>query len=380
MRCIDDDETCEQRAADEAALAADTNPTLPDRVTRKGDNPNERPMTASSAIVSVRQHLGDGLGASEIAAALGLSRWKAPITLWLEKTGRQPPSEVGEPAKWGNKLEPIVRAEYIERHGVEVRIPKASEYHPEIAWARATVDGYVYAPDETSALYRSHVLECKTVGLRLADDWGDDGEREVPDYYYTQAVWQMFVTGLKRVDFAVLLGGQFYFEVPVHHDAEIEADIVEGAQEFMDFVTRDIPPPVDASDAYSRHLRSRITQTPKAIDAPEDVEAMTLRWRDIVQAGKRIEDEEKLVKNLLLKRCVDLGSSKVQTSVGRLTVSMPGETNRTDYKAVVNDLATRLQLYGESIDIDAEIAKRTKTTPNDGSLRRPTTWTKEESK
>jgi len=334
-------------------------------------------VTTSSAVVSVRQHLGTGLGASEIAAALGLSRWKAPITLWLEKTGRQPPSQVGEPALWGNKLEPIVRAEYVERHGVEVHIPKASEYHPEIAWARATVDGYVYVPGESGDLERSHVLECKTVGLRLADDWGDEGEREVPDYYYCQAVWQMFVTGLTRVDFAVLLGGQSYFEVPVYHDAQLVADILEGASEFMGYVERDTPPPVDASDAYSRHLRSRITQTPKPIDAPEDVEALTLKWRDIVQASKRLENEEDMVKNLLLKRCVDLGSSKIQTSAGRLTVSMPGETSRTDYKATAADLVIRLQLLGEAVDLDVELAKRTTVTPTDGSLRRPTTWTKE---
>ena len=344
-------------------------------------------MNAQSSIVSVRQHLGAGLGASEIAAALGLSRWKAPITLWLEKTGRQPQTVAGEPAMWGNKLEPIVRAEYIERHGVEVHIPKASEYHHEIAWARATVDGYVMKPTtlngflaEPGVLERSHVLECKTVGLRLADDWGDDGAREVPDYYYCQAVWQMFVTGLPRVDFAVLLGGQAYFEVTIHRDAELEADIVAGASEFMDHVERGIAPPVDASDAYSRHLRSRITQTEKPIDAPADVEEMTARWRDLVQAGKRIEDDEKLLKNQLLARCVELGSSKVQTAHGRLTVSVPGTTSKTDYKATAGDLATRLQLLGERNDLSEELAKHTTTTPTDGSLRRPTTWTKDVSK
>ena len=334
-------------------------------------------MSASS-VVAVRQHLGAGLGASEIAAALGLSRWKAPITLWLEKTGRQPPTPTGEPALWGTKLEPIIRAEYIERHGVEVRIPKQSEYHPEISWARATVDGYVYAPgDETGKLARSHVLECKTVGLRLAGDWGEEGNEEVPDYYYTQAVWQMFVTGMRRVDFAVLLGGQRYFEVTVHHDPELEAEVVEGARDFMRRVETDTPPDVDASDAHSRYLRSLVKQTEKPAQATPEIEAMAMQWRDLVQTVKRIEEDEKLLKNRLLEHCVALGTSKVKTSIGQLTVSKPGEKKDRDYEALARDFCSRLQIAGQPIDFDAELLKRTTITPADGSIRRPTFWTKE---
>jgi putative phage-type endonuclease len=329
-----------------------------------------------SAVVKVRQHLGEGLGASEIAAALGLSRWKAPITLWLEKTGRQKPTEAGEPALWGTKLEPIIRGEYVERHGVEVHVPKQSEYHPTVSWARATVDGYVHAPDETGKLYRSHALECKTVGLRLASDWGDEGAEEVPDYYYCQAVWQMFVTGLKRVDFAVLLGGQRYFEVPIRHDPPLESQIVEGAHEFMRLVETDTPPGADASEAHAAYLRSIIKQTEKPVPATPEIEALTARWRDHVQANKRLDDETDLIRNQLLELCVGLGS-KIQTAHGIIQVTKPGEKATRDYEALARDFANRLQLRGEAVDFDAELAKRTTTKPTDGSLRRPTHWTKE---
>lgn len=331
-----------------------------------------------SAVVAVRQRLGAGLGASEIAAALGLSRWKAPITLWLEKTGRQKPTPANEPAEWGIKLEPIIRAEYVERHGVEVRIPRASEYHPDLPWARATVDGYVYAPDEHGDLVRSHLVEVKAPGLRMADDWGDADEPEVPDYYYVQAVWQMFVTGLRRhVDFAVLLGGQSYFERTVHHDADLEAEIVNGATEFMRLVESDTPPGVDASDAHARYLRSLIKHNDKPIEAPADVDAMATRWRDIVRDVKLLEDEEALLKNRLLARCVELGASKLKTSVGQIAVTAPGAKTKRDYEGLARDFANRLQLHGEVVDFDAELAKRTTSTPTDGSLRRSNNWTKE---
>lgn len=329
-----------------------------------------------TAVVAVRQRLGEGLGASEIAAALGLSRWKAPITLWLEKTGRQAPTAAGEPAEWGTKLEPIIRAEYIERHGVEVRIPKASEYHPSISWARATVDGYVWVPTHTDhdsyELVRSHLLECKAPGLRMADDWGDADEPEVPDYYYVQAVWQMFVTGLRRVDFAVLLGGQSYFERVVHHDADLEAEIVAGATEFMRLVETNTPPDVDASEAHAKYLRSLVKHGEKPIEAPADVDALAVKWRDLVQNAKRLDDEEKLLKNLILARCVDLNTPKLMTSVGPITVTPPGVAN--DYEGLARDLANRLQLRGEAVDFDAELAKR--ATTKAGGLRRSPNWTK----
>jgi hypothetical protein len=102
-------------------------------------------------------------------------------------------------------------------------------------------------------------------------------------------------------------------------------------------------------------------------------------WRDHVQTAKRIEEETDLLKNQLLARCVDLGS-RIQTSHGIIQVSKPGEVNRTDYKALAQDLANRLQLRGEAFDFEAELAKRTTTSPSDGSLRRPTNWTKKETK
>lgn len=329
-----------------------------------------------SAVVAVRQVIGEGLGASEVAAALGISRWKAPITLWLEKLGLSPRTMSGEPAEWGHKLEPIIRAEYVERHGVEVHIPKQSEFHPEVTWARATVDGYVYVPDEHGELSRSHSLECKTVGLRLADDWGDD-VRSVPDYYLVQAVWQMWVTGVRRVDFAVLLGGQHYFEVVVPHDPALEADVVEGVTNFWRLVQEHRPPAADETDAHAKYLRSKIKDVGVVVDAPPDVEAMVERWREVVRAAKALEIEEKRIKNRILERAVEIGAGKLQTNCGRIGVSKPGVKHSTDYVALATDLCNRLQLRGEPVNIDSEIARVTTVTPADGSLRRPNNWTKE---
>ena len=52
-----------------------------------------------------------GIGGSDAAVACGISRYKSPVELWLEKTGQLPNQEAGEAAYWGTQLEPFVRAD-----------------------------------------------------------------------------------------------------------------------------------------------------------------------------------------------------------------------------------------------------------------------------
>ena len=53
------------------------------------------------------------LGGSDAAAALGLSPWKTPVELWLEKTGKKP-SEIPDniPMAVGRALEDFVAKQY----------------------------------------------------------------------------------------------------------------------------------------------------------------------------------------------------------------------------------------------------------------------------
>ena len=55
----------------------------------------------------------NGIGGSDAATVCGISRYKSPIELWMEKTDRMKPSEAGESAYWGTILESVVREEFI---------------------------------------------------------------------------------------------------------------------------------------------------------------------------------------------------------------------------------------------------------------------------
>lgn len=84
--------------------------------------------------LAVRQQ---GIGASDAAAAVGISPYQSQLELWMIKTGRMSglpdPSldEVRSPIYWGNVLEPIVAAHYTRKTGRKVRRVNAVLQHPD---------------------------------------------------------------------------------------------------------------------------------------------------------------------------------------------------------------------------------------------------------
>ena len=66
-----------------------------------------------------------GIGGSDAAVVCGISRYKSPVELWMEKTGQLPAQETGEAAYWGNLLESLGREEFTKRTGIPVTKPSA---------------------------------------------------------------------------------------------------------------------------------------------------------------------------------------------------------------------------------------------------------------
>lgn len=63
-----------------------------------------------------------GIGGSDAAVVLGLSKWKTPFELWLEKTGQVLlDDEQSDAAYFGTILEDIVAKEFEIRSGKKVR-------------------------------------------------------------------------------------------------------------------------------------------------------------------------------------------------------------------------------------------------------------------
>lgn len=324
-----------------------------------------------TSIVSVEQVRNRRLGASEVAACLGISPYEPPISVWCRLTGRAVPRVESEPMYWGSRLESIVRSEYVERHKVNVLVPKTSTLHPTIPYLGATSDGIVLDGDRWV-----HGLQIKAPGFHQLSRWGTSDDPETPVEIITQVAAEMACCGFPFVDVAALIGGQTYVERRVHRDAELEADILTGVEEFMRLVDSDTPPAVDGSDAYTQHLKAKLKRREDIVTATPRAETLAEGWKQCEVEIKRLSGERDHLRNMFLAEMVAKGAQKMRTAIG--VVSASENEGKRDWKALAIDLSIQLGLRGVPVDLDEEV-KRFTTEAAEGkwTLRRPQNWTKE---
>lgn len=118
-----------------------------------------------------------GIGGSDASIVCGLNRYKSPVELWMEKTGQIEPKIAGEAAHWGTMLEPIIRNEFTERTGLQIKQEHAILQHSEYPFMLANLDGIVSDPINGRC-----VFEAKTANAFKSDDWVD----HVPQAYQLQ--------------------------------------------------------------------------------------------------------------------------------------------------------------------------------------------------
>lgn len=132
-----------------------------------------------------------GMGATDAAPAVGLSRWKDNVTWAKEKLGLIEPEDVSDkPAvQRGKAAEPLVRAVFALDHP-EYAVDYGGAFdlvrRPEEAWYLATLDGRL-TERETG---RRGILEIKTGKIesrRAAELWAG----RVPEEYFCQILHQL---------------------------------------------------------------------------------------------------------------------------------------------------------------------------------------------
>lgn len=191
-----------------------------------------------------------GIGGSDAAAVLGMSKYSTPITVWQEKTGMVDPPDLSgnESVHWGKVLEDVVAREFAERHPeMRVRRANAMLWSKERPWMFASVDRLL-----TDERGRKGVLEIKTCDARLAEDWADG----VPDYYLPQPTHYLAVTGFEFFAVAALVGGNRYVEYFHERDEEDVEALVRCESEFWEnCVLGGSMPPATSSRADSAALR-----------------------------------------------------------------------------------------------------------------------------
>jgi putative phage-type endonuclease len=215
--------------------------------------PNREESAVSSLSPTQLEERARAITATDIAAICGLHPYRAPIDVWLEKTGQAPPWVDTERTKWGVLLEPVIRADYAERKGLTVEEP-GTLTHPKMPWMKATPDGIAYEPRQRDP---SNGLEIKTHTVNIRHLYGDPFTDEVPLYVLAQSTWNIGVTGLDRWDVVAFIDGQ-PLDYTVTRDDELLGQMLERGKRFLvDHVRARKEPEADGTDAFTAWLQRR---------------------------------------------------------------------------------------------------------------------------
>jgi putative phage-type endonuclease len=186
-----------------------------------------------------------GIGGSDVAPIMGLSKWATPLSVYLDKIGEGQPVEETPAMRWGTALEPVILSAYRDQTGfatIPVPVLLRHDKHPFVI---GTPDGIAV----------DRIVEAKTA--RSAEGWGEPGSDEIPEPYILQVQHYMMLTGKALADVAVLIGGSDFRVYTIPADPELQGMMLDAEASFWSRVQDRIPPePVTYADAVARFGRA----------------------------------------------------------------------------------------------------------------------------
>lgn len=248
-----------------------------------------------------------GIGSSDVAAILGLSRWRTPLEVWKEKTGLNGEErEDTEAMEMGRELEDVVARIYAKRTGFKIRRDNKIRWSQSCPFFLCNLDR-VISPVSARG---PGILEIKTSSWGYARTW----EQEIPLEHFVQVQHQLHVTGWAWADVALLIDGRHLKRFAIDRDGDhisVQAEIL--AKFWTENVIRGVAPP------------ARILDYERMITRPDAIAEATAEIIELITRLKSLKHS----KNGFEEMIVDL-ENKIKTFIGdREILSTDGETLAT---------------------------------------------------
>lgn len=181
-----------------------------------------------------------GIGASEAAAAAGLSEYDTPLELYHRKRGNLPETRDDDAMRLGRLLEPIVASEFQHKTGLKVNA------FDQPGLCRHPVDEFVLAtPDYLLLTEPIELLETKATMWYMAENLGEQNSDEVPKDWLCQAQQQMYVMGLAVCHIAALIDGRTLKTFRVERNDDLIDGLVSAERELWERIQNEDPPEAD---------------------------------------------------------------------------------------------------------------------------------------
>ncbi len=238
-----------------------------------------------------------GIGGSDASAILGLSPWKSPMDIWLDKKGlleEAPDPKRDAMREFGLEAEPFIARKYEEQTGRKLR---KLFLHGIVRDSQC--DFLLGSPDRL--VFGEPIgVELKTENI-FQDNFGEPGTDQVPMHYLVQCAWYMMLTAYPEWHIALLRGDRQVAIYVIKRDLELEQTIRKRCISWWNtHIIGDIPPDIDGSNAWALYLTKKHPEniTPP-IEAEHEHEYLAEKLRQGIELQAKVEAEIEAIKNQL---------------------------------------------------------------------------------
>jgi putative phage-type endonuclease len=266
---------------------------------------------------------------TDIAAIFGLNKWTSPIEVWLSKKNQieKPDNDAME---FGRRFERPILEVYSERLGQPIEFAEH--------WSLIRVPGFPLLGASLDARWLNgdrRPVDAKNTRFR-SEQWGENGSDVFPVYYQLQLAVQMMATETQDADLAVCFAGSEFARYSMHRDAEVDAAIMERADEWWKkHIVGDMPPEPDGSESYGSYLKAKFARSTELVMKPTPIaNEWAVKLRAAKERLKAVEAEELEAENWLK---AFMGEASTIPGICTWKNNKDGET--VDYKAIVSELA-----------------------------------------
>jgi putative phage-type endonuclease len=254
-----------------------------------------------------------GIGGSDAASVLGLG-YHSPYRIWADKTEQLDAEDATNiRMRCGQLMEPVIAQLFTEDTGIAVQtFPYLirSKRWPHMI---VNLDAIAHSPEA--------VGEWKTADKLFARSWEDeDGNVAVPDAYMIQGQHELAVTGLPRVYFGVLIGGNDFRVVHVERDELFIENLAVAEQNFWSLVERLEAPDPDGSQSTTDALKQLYPRSEPGsrVELPDYTAELLTRLNSAKVEVARAVDHKAGIENKIKTL---MGSAETGTINGQVAVT-----------------------------------------------------------
>lgn len=288
-----------------------------------------------------------GIGGSDVAAILGLDKYRGPRHIYEAKHGREETRDT-EAMEIGREIEDFIARMFSKRSGIPIATPPGTLAHVDHSWALVNIDRYALWDPEAGAI--AGPVECKNRSEYQLEEW----EEGAPDAPALQCHWGMAVGGFDIGYVAALIGGNKLRWHVVQRDEEMIAYLLDYCGTwYQQHVVEGFPPPVDGLEA-TKDLLGRLWKVKPEVIAEIDLrKAKDLRARraDLKTQIKDLTYQATAVENEMR----DAAGSAEVVVVGAATAwtwKGNGNFSEADFRKKYPDIAAKCTTTVEVLDMD----------------------------